>query len=136
MHRCGSAGGVGFFITEQQRIRRLIREVVPYWRGEQKMLEAEERQLEAGAEPRDLSEHSEWRKTVDQCVLDALTLYGTYLIGQSAGMSDALSLGAIVTACDIEGIPQESRPEFARHVLMIHSRNLELHAAENRKKKR
>jgi hypothetical protein len=79
----------------------------------------------AGAEPRDISEYSAWRMETDAIVLEGFWMYGTYLNGQTNGMSDALSLPSVVAAFDLEGVPQEERPEKTWVLLRIHSDVLE-----------
>lgn len=80
----------------------------------------EDGRLDDGQQPRDLSEYGSWRKTADFCILEALDIYGSYLAGQSNGMSDSLDLGAIVAAFDIEDVPALDRPQLAQHMLLIH----------------
>ena len=63
-------------------------------------------------------------------------MYGTFLQGQTTGFSDALSLSAISTALFFSGIAPVDHPEIARHILMIHSRVIEIQNAKERHKKR
>ena len=99
------------------------------------MLSDESSRIEAGAPERDMSSYSEWRESADSCIHDALRLYGTYLVGQTAGFSDALNLAAVVAAFDLEEIPADERPELARRMLMIHGAAMEVAKARQRKAK-
>ncbi len=87
------------------------------------MLEDEQARTDAGAEPRDIaSVYGKWREETDAYVIETLAFYGTYLTGQTNGMSDALSLPAVLAAFDIAGVPQEDRLDATEYLLLIHSR--------------
>ena len=101
--------------------------------GEQEVGADEETRLACGAEPRDLSEYSSWRDDTDLCVLEALDMYGTYLIGQTNGLSDALALSSVVAVFDIEGVASDERPELTRRLLLIHSYVTEIAHKRQRK---
>lgn len=88
---------------------------------------------EAGMPPRDIASYSAWRDTAPACVLDALNIYGTYLINQSNGMSDALDLTAVVAAMELEDMPKEDRPDMAILLLLIHARCREIVHKKTRK---
>lgn len=82
----------------------------------------EAQRVRCGAPPRDGTEvWSEWRATADDVVLEAIDLYATYLIGQTSGMSDALSLPAVVAMCEVEAIPQEERPDLTQRLLLVNN---------------
>lgn len=87
---------------------------------EQDVLEEESRRLRAGAEERDLSVYSSWRAGADPRVLEAIGIYARYLMGQHAGMTDALSLTAVVACFELESIPRPDRPELAGRILTVH----------------
>lgn len=52
--------------------------------------------------------------------LTLLDFYVSYLIGQYAGMGEALSLDAVRAALDIEGIPRDEWAGMTRRVLIFH----------------
>ncbi len=101
--------------------------------AEQEALEDEADRIEAGADARDLSVRSSWREECDLEIQDCLELYGSYLIGQTNGMNDALSLPALAAALDLARTPHRERPEIARRLLQIHARVSEI--AEMRRRK-
>lgn len=88
--------------------------------AEQDRLQDERRRLDDGAPPRDLSEYSTWRDETDNEILEAMSIYGDYLMGQTNGMSDALSLPALVAAFDIEGVEADERSGLGRMIIGIH----------------
>ena len=114
----------------------MILQVTPLWMVEQESLSDEDHRIDAGAEPRDMSERSVWRDTTDGCVQDALRFYGENLVGQTCGFSDALSLAAVMAAFDIEGVPQEDRPELKRRMVLIHGAAMEEAKRRHRMSKR
>jgi len=101
--------------------------------AEQESFEDEEVRIDGGAEPRDLSERSTWRERTDPAVLQTLDLYGTYLTGQTDGLSEALSLPAVAAVLEIEDIDQAERPETTRRLLLIHARVMEIARMRRRK---
>lgn len=109
---------------------------MPDWIGEQKIQQEERRLLDMGAPPRDLSSVEAWRDGVDECVLQAMSFYSFYLSGQTSGMSDALSLPAVVAACDIERVPRRKRPTLTRMLLTIHSGVMQMAEIERKAKAR
>jgi len=108
---------------------------VPLWIAEQETFQDEAKRIDAGADPRDLSERSQWRETTDVEIQEALEMYGTFLAGQTNGMNDALSLPAVAIALDLEEIPREDRSELTRRLFLIHTRALEIAEARHRKAK-
>lgn len=54
-------------------------------------------------------------------IQDALEIYGSFLIGQTNGMNDALSLPAVAAALELTGTPLPERPEVARRLLLVHA---------------
>lgn len=50
-----------------------------------------------------------------------LDFYGRLLIGQYAGMTQALCLTALVAAFDLEGVRQEVRAQLAARLITIHA---------------
>ena len=89
--------------------------------GEQEQLREESQRLEFGAEPRDLEQYSTWRETTDLCILDILDFYATYLVGQTNGFSEALSLASVFAAFEIDEVPQETRRQATRFCLILHT---------------
>ena len=63
---------------------------------EQEVMSDEENRITQGAPPRDMSDYTEWRDDTDPCVLSDLNFYGTYLAGQTNGMSTSLPLPSVV----------------------------------------
>jgi hypothetical protein len=63
-----------------------------------------------------------------------MNFYASYLCGQLSGMSDALSLPAVVAACDIEEVPREKRPLLTRMLIRIHAGVMEIQRREARRK--
>ena len=98
------------------------------------MLENEAAREQLGAPIRDMSHYSEWRDEAPDQVISTINLYASYLIGQTNGMSDALSLPAIRTAFEIEGIPREEWPELTQDLLLVHRETMTL--TEKRQKMR
>ncbi len=103
--------------------------------SERDQLAFEHDRIACGEDSRDLSDYQEWRKTTDRCVQEALILYGTYLIGQTNGMSDALCLTSVCAMFEIEQIDPDSRPELTRRLLQIHWRVMEIHRMRDRQAK-
>ena len=68
-------------------------------------------------------------------MLDALGLYGIYLQGQAAGMSDALSLPSIVAAFQIEGIARHRWADMTQLILRAHARAMRIHKIKRKGKK-
>lgn len=88
-----------------------------------------------GAEPRDLSRYSEWREQVDEIAERMLDLYGTYLVGQTSGLSEALSLEAVVAMLRIEAFPERQWPAATQLLLIAHAEIMGLVKARARGKK-
>lgn len=61
-----------------------------------------------------------WHETVDPENLELLDIYGSLLVGQYAGMTDALSLEAVEAAMRILAIPKDERPTLARRLIVLH----------------
>lgn len=101
--------------------------------AEQEIMRDEAGRIAAGADPRDTSSYSSWRETTDGSILEALDLYGSYLIGQANGMSDALSLQAIEVALRFAGIPRADRADLALRCIQIHSGVMEIARLRERK---
>lgn len=87
---------------------------------EQEVLSDEENRIIHGAQPRDMSIYTDWRADTDHCVLSDLNFYGTYLSGQTNGMSDSLPLPSVVAALEIEGVERHEWPERTARLLRIH----------------
>jgi hypothetical protein len=71
--------------------------------------------------PAEVEQFSAWRATAradNQWLLD---FYGRYLVGQYAGMGQALSLDAVRAACDIEGIDRRAWPDIAGRLMILHA---------------
>lgn len=62
-----------------------------------------------------------WRESAGPGNLRLLDFYGAYLVGQYAGMGDALSLDAVRAALDIEGVAREDWPDMTERLLCLHS---------------
>lgn len=52
--------------------------------------------------------------------LELLEMYASYLAGQWAGMTDALSLEAVEATMRILSIPGDERPALARRLIVLH----------------
>jgi hypothetical protein len=61
-----------------------------------------------------------WRATADPDNLRVMGIYANYLVGQVAGMSDALSLPAVIAALDLLNIDRPARPDLARRLVLLH----------------
>jgi hypothetical protein len=61
-----------------------------------------------------------WREEIDPENADLLGMYGSLLYGQHAGMTDALSLPAVIAAMDILDTPKDERPALARRLIFLH----------------
>lgn len=66
----------------------------------------------------------------------ALAIYGEYLMGQMSGMSEVLNLPSVVSAFDIEAIPQPERPELTQDLLLIHSQVIKIVKSRERRPRR
>lgn len=53
-------------------------------------------------------------------------------MGQTNGLSDALSLPAVLAALEIEAIDPNERPELTRRLFRVHTRVSEIHATRQR----
>ena len=91
------------------------------WMAESKMLARERKRLADGAPSRDLSMYSNWRDTARDENLELLRIYGKRLIGQVAGMGEALDILKIDKALEYEGIPEAERPDLAERLNLLHS---------------
>jgi len=91
------------------------------WLGEAEAYRAEMRMRHEGAPSRDLSDYSRWREEAEPDNLQLLELYGAFLVGQHAGMTDALSLPAVIAAMDIVDTDPGERAETARRLIVLHS---------------
>lgn len=74
-----------------------------------------------GAPPRDLSFYSAWRTKASPENLDLISLYARKLVGQYAGISNALSLEAVRTALDLEGFPRQEWSEATDRLVKLHA---------------
>jgi len=73
-----------------------------------------------GAPARDLSQYSSWRSDVDPENLDLMDLYSRYLVGQYAGLGDALSLDAARVALEIEEVSRDDRSTIIERLIYLH----------------
>jgi hypothetical protein len=80
-----------------------------------------------------LSKYSEWREEADPQLLEAFNFYGTYLVGQTNGLSDALNLQAVAAALEIDEIERAEWPEMTRRMLQIHSGIMEIVRAKEKR---
>lgn len=94
---------------------------MPCWIGESKVHEGESNMAADGAPPRDLSSYSEWRRDAEPHVLWVFEFYAIYLAGQTAGLSDALSLEAIRTAFLIERVPRDRWADLIIDLRIVHA---------------
>ena len=83
-------------------------------------MDAEQNAIASGAPARDLSSWSEWRQEADPRDLWLLELYGTLLVGQHAGMTEALSLTAVVAALELHEVPREEWLEQVERLNLLH----------------
>ena len=88
-------------------------------------MRAEMNQRRDGGPARDLSSFSEWRQGAAPDNLDLLDMYESLLVGQFAGMGNALSLEAVIAAFRIDGIPRAEWSERARRLVLLHGLWLE-----------
>lgn len=86
-----------------------------------------------GAQPRDLSSYTGWRDEIDASVLYALEFYVFYLVGQTNGMNDALSITAANAAFEIDNVQHSERHILFEQVRTIHH---EFMKVQRRKRKR
>lgn len=98
-------------------------------------LRAEMNQRAEGAPARDLSGFTAWRDTTDPENLELIGMYASYLYGQHAGMTDALSLPAVIAAMDILSIERDDRPELARRLIVLHGLVRERERAKEKEKR-
>jgi hypothetical protein len=95
--------------------------------SEQERYRDEDERISAGATPRDpealAEECSRWRETTDRCVLEALDMYGTYLIGQGTGMdcSGPLSLPAVDFVLRMESVPADEQRDVTQRLQLVHA---------------
>lgn len=79
------------------------------------------RRRSEGAPPRDLSTYRAWRTNAREENIDLLEFYeGYHLFSQFSGMSDALAIGAVRDALDIEGVPRRLWPGITKRCLRLH----------------
>lgn len=62
----------------------------------------------------------DWQDDADPENLDLIAMYGSFLFGQHAGMTDALNLPAVVAAMDLMDIERQDRPALARRLIFLH----------------
>ena len=74
-----------------------------------------------GAPARDLSGYSEWRDDADPCIMEALDIYGNYLVGQTNGLSDALNLQVVFSVLDRLGLPLDEQLDMTNRLIPIHN---------------
>jgi len=84
------------------------------------VLDTEARLIAEGAPPRDLSEYSAWRREADPANLYLLSVYSSFLVGQYAGMGDALNIDAIQSVLDLVGVDHDDRIEATRRLVTLH----------------
>jgi hypothetical protein len=94
------------------------------------MLRQEALHVADGAPPRDLSEYTDWRFDAHPDNLRAIGIYSDLLVGQFAGMTEALSLEAVRAAMDILGVDRRERPALARRLIRLHGLVMEFKRAE------
>lgn len=99
------------------------------------VMRAEANMRADGAPGRDLSGLMAWRDTADPENLELIAVYSSYLYGQHAGMTDALSLPAVIAAMDILRVEQEERPELARRLIVLHGLVRERERAKEKEKR-
>jgi hypothetical protein len=63
----------------------------------------------------------------------SIGFYGTYLCGQMSGFSEALDLGAVKAALEIEGIDREEWPEETKRCLLIHGEMMKIVRAKEKR---
>jgi len=85
------------------------------------MLAQERKRMADGAPPRELNMYSSWRDTARSENLELLRIYGSRLIGQTVGMSEALDILKIDKALEYEEIPDTERPDLALRLSLLHS---------------
>lgn len=73
-----------------------------------------------GRPQEDPERYSKWRDDTDPANLDVLSFYGRYLVGQYAGMGQALNLDSVRAALEIDGIDREDWPEMTSRMLFLH----------------
>ena len=54
-------------------------------------------------------------------MLWAFDFYGEYLVGQMSGMSEALDLGSVKAALEIDDVPRERWEEDTKRLVMVHN---------------
>ena len=92
------------------------------------MLAEEDKRIAHGAAPRPgIVQYSAWRERTDEVIQVVFAFYGTYLVGQTNGMSDALSLPALVAAMDLDSVAKELRPRLAQLCLTVHAELMAIH---------
>lgn len=68
-------------------------------------------------------EGQEYRKWEDEASpenVSLISLYTTFLIGQYAGMTDALDLSAARAAVEIARVDEEEQPEMIARLIVLH----------------
>ena len=100
------------------------------------MLENEANQTRAGAPYRDISFYSKWRDDAPEEVIDCINLYSTYLVGQTAGMGDALCLNAIKIALEVDEVPRFEWAETIHRVNHIHGETMRVMKRKQKAKDR
>lgn len=71
---------------------------------------------------------------MDDAVEDAFGFYASYLVGQMAGMSEALDLAAVRAALEIEDVPRDEWPVLTRRYIVIHNEVMKIVRAQSKHK--
>ena len=97
-----------------------MKALVPLWMREGDQNRVAQAKAERGVWA-DVEQFSAWRETARPDNLWLLDFYGRYLVGQYAGMGQALSLDAVRAALDIEGIDRRAWPDITGRLMILHA---------------
>lgn len=97
--------------------------LVPKWINESKQQRIAHRLRTGGREVDEeaLASYSKWRDDADPDNLSLLDFYSSYLVGQYAGMGNALDLGAVRVAFDLEGLDRDDWSDMTARLIYLHS---------------
>lgn len=68
-----------------------------------------------------------WRFEARRENVDLIDFYGRFLIGQHAGMTEALALPSVVAAFRIAGVPRRSWANLTDRLNLVHATFTEYH---------
>ena len=100
------------------------------------MLEDERNRQRNDVPSRDLSSYFKWREEAPDEVVLGIDLYATCLVGQLAGMGEALCLNAIKIALEVDEVPRSEWLEAIHQLNLIHNETMRIMKRKQKAKAR